>query len=84
LAGGLLGAELTHPYYELTERRIEVMIASPKRRQVVMDTLSDLAIPPGGSANDLITMRLVNTPESMALLKTRLPLLVWIGIPLTR
>jgi len=29
---GFWGAELTHPYYELTERGLEVTIASPSKR----------------------------------------------------
>ncbi|HJZ74390.1 MAG TPA: type 1 glutamine amidotransferase domain-containing protein [Vicinamibacterales bacterium] len=65
---GFWGAELTHPYYELTERGIEVTIASPNGGKVVMDTLSDPRDPSKWSANDLITMGFVNTPECMALL----------------
>src|SRR5262249_51633317 len=38
---GFWGAELTHPYYERTERWIEVTIASPKGGKVDMDALSD-------------------------------------------
>jgi putative intracellular protease/amidase len=65
---GFWGAELTHPFYELTERGIEVTIASPNGGKVVMDTLSDPRDPSHWSANDLITMGFVNTPECMALL----------------
>lgn len=65
---GFWGAELTHPYYELTERGIEVTIASPSGGKVVMDALSDPRDPSKWSANDLITMGFVNTPELMALL----------------
>src|SRR6516225_5372670 len=66
---GFWGAELTHPFYELTERGIEVTIASPSGGKVVMDTLSDPRDPSKWSANDLITMGFVNTPEYMALLE---------------
>src|SRR5215831_25333 len=52
---GFWGAELTHPYYELTERGIEVTIASPNGGNVVMDALSDPRDPSKWSANDLIT-----------------------------
>src|SRR5919206_2848515 len=38
---GFWGAELTHPYYELTERGVDVMIASPDGGHVEMDGLSD-------------------------------------------
>jgi putative intracellular protease/amidase len=65
---GFWGAELTHPYYELTERGFEVMIASPDGGRVEMDGLSDPRDPSKWSSEDLITMGFVNTPELMALL----------------
>jgi putative intracellular protease/amidase len=66
---GFWGAELTHPYYELTERGIEVTIASPGGGKVEMDALSDPRDESRWSAEDLITMGFVNTPELMALLE---------------
>src|SRR5438874_7983353 len=66
---GFWGAELTHPYYELTERGVEVTIASPEGGKVEMDSLSDPRDPSKWSAEDLITMGFVNTPELMALLE---------------
>ena len=66
---GFWGAELTHPYYELTERGIEVTIASPDGGQVQMDALSDPRDESKWSADDLITMGFVNTPELMAFLE---------------
>jgi putative intracellular protease/amidase len=66
---GFWGAELTHPYYELTERGISVTIASPAGGKVEMDSLSDPRDPSRWSAEDLITMGFVNTPELMALLE---------------
>ena len=66
---GFWGAELTHPYYELTERGIEVTIASPAGGRVEMDSLSDPRDPSRWSTEDLITMGFVNTPELMALLE---------------
>ena len=66
---GFWGAELTHPYYELTERGVEVTIASPDGGKVEMDSLSDPRDPSKWSAEDLITMGFVNTPELMALLE---------------
>jgi putative intracellular protease/amidase len=59
---GFWGAELTHPYYELTERGVEVTIASPDGGRVEMDALSDPRDPSQWSAEDLITMGFVNTP----------------------
>jgi putative intracellular protease/amidase len=66
---GFWGAELTHPYYELTERGVEVTIASPNGGKVQMDPLSDPRDESKWSAEDLITMGFVNTPELMALLE---------------
>jgi putative intracellular protease/amidase len=66
---GFWGAELTHPYYELTERGVAVTIASPRGGKVEMDSLSDPRDPSRWSADDLITMGFVNTPELMALLE---------------
>src|SRR5437763_4287507 len=66
---GFWGAELTHPYYELTERGIAVTVASPAGGKVEMDSLSDPRDPSKWSADDLITMGFVNTPELMALLE---------------
>ena len=66
---GFWGAELTHPYYELTERGVEVTIASPDGGPVQMDSLSDPRDASKWSAEDLITMGFVNTPELVALLE---------------
>ncbi len=66
---GFWGAELTHPYYELTERGVEVTIASPRGGKVEMDALSDPRDESRWSSEDLITMGFVNTPELMALLE---------------
>ena len=66
---GFWGAELTHPYYELTERGFEVTIASPAGGKVQLDTLSDPRDASKWSAEDLITMGFVNTPELMDLLE---------------
>jgi putative intracellular protease/amidase len=65
---GFWAEELTHPYYELTERGIDVTIASPHGGKVELDQLSDPRDPSKWSANDLISMGFVNTPELMALL----------------
>src|SRR6516165_624326 len=66
---GFWAAELTHPYYELTQRGVEVTIASPDGGKVEMDALSDPRDPSKWSSEDLITMGFVNTPELMALLE---------------
>lgn len=66
---GFWGAELTHPYYELTEAGFRVTIASPNGGKVEMDALSDPRDPSQWSADDLITMGFVNTPALTALLE---------------
>jgi putative intracellular protease/amidase len=65
---GFWGAELTHPYFELTERGVDVTIASPDGGKVELDALSDPRDESRWSASDLITMGFVTTPELMALL----------------
>src|SRR5438034_1273009 len=71
---GFWGAELTHPYYELSERGVEVTIASPAGGKVEMDALSDPRDPSKWSAEDLITMGFISTPELMAVLEDTPPL----------
>ncbi|MBV8712786.1 MAG: type 1 glutamine amidotransferase domain-containing protein [Solirubrobacterales bacterium] len=66
---GFWAAELTHPYYELTERGIEITIASPGGGKVEMDSLSDPRDPSQWSVEDLISMGFVNTPALMELLE---------------
>ena len=66
---GFWAEELTHPYYELTERGIAVTIASPDGGKVEFDALSDPRDPSKWSANDLVSMGFVNTPDLMALLE---------------
>lgn len=66
---GFWGAELTHPYFELTEAGFRVTIASPDGGKVEMDALSDPRDPSKWAAEDLITMGFVNTPELAALLE---------------
>jgi putative intracellular protease/amidase len=65
---GFWGAELTHPYFELTQRGVDVTIASPQGGKVELDSLSDPRDPSKWSADDLITMGFLNTPELAALL----------------
>src|SRR5919204_5364520 len=66
---GFWAAELTHPYYEMTERGIHVTIASPGGGKVEMDSLSDPRDPSQWSAEDLISMGFVHTPALMDLLE---------------
>ena len=65
---GFWAAELTHPWYELTERGVEVTIASPDGGRVEFDALSDPRDASRWSSEDLISMGFVHTPELLALL----------------
>jgi putative intracellular protease/amidase len=67
---GFWAAELTHPYYELTERGVEVTIASPDGGKVEMDSLSDPRDPSQWSAEDLVSMGFLHTPALMDLLES--------------
>ena len=66
---GFWAAELTHPYYELTERGVEVTIASPGGGKVEADALSDPRDDSKWSSEDLISMGFLNTPELVAKLE---------------
>jgi putative intracellular protease/amidase len=66
---GFWAAELTHPYYELTERGVEVTIASPDGGKVEFDGYSDPRDESKWSVEDLISMGFAHTPELMALLE---------------
>jgi putative intracellular protease/amidase len=66
---GFWAAELFHPYYEFSQKRYAVTIASPDGGRVEMDALSDPRDDSKWSADDLISMGAVNTPEITALLE---------------
>src|SRR5215475_12046828 len=66
---GFWGAELTHPYYELTQRGVAVTITSPDGGRVEMDALSDPRDESNWSADDLITLGFLSTPGLVALLQ---------------
>jgi putative intracellular protease/amidase len=66
---GFWAAELFHPYYEFAQRRYEVTIASPLGGKVELDALSDPRDESKWSADDLISMGALTTPEIAALLE---------------
>ena len=66
---GFWAAELTHPYYEFNRVRYDVTIASPNGGKVELDALSDPRDESKWSADDLISMGFLNTPELVALLE---------------
>lgn len=66
---GFWAAELTHPYYAFQGVRYDVTIASPDGGKVELDALSDPRDESKWSADDLISMGFLNTPELVALLE---------------
>src|SRR3954452_12056865 len=66
---GFWAAELFHPYYEFTQKRYAVTIASPEGGKVEVDALSDPRDESQWSADDLISMGALNTPAITALLE---------------
>ena len=71
---GFWWAELTHPYWELTEHGYEVVIASPEGGAIVPDGFSDPEDPSGYSANDLISLGFKHNPTTAALIENTVPL----------
>ena len=66
---GFWAAEMTHSYYEFTEKGYQVDIVSPKGGKVQIDAYSDPRDPSGYSAHDLISMGFLSTPNLAALLE---------------
>lgn len=66
---GFWWSELTHPYYEMTEKGYEVEVFSPAGGRCEADAMSDPRDPSGYSASDLITMGFINTPSLAALVE---------------
>jgi putative intracellular protease/amidase len=66
---GFWAAELFHPYYEFTQRRYEVTIASPEGGRVEVDALSDPRDESRWSADDLISLGALNSPDVVSRLE---------------
>src|SRR5436309_717514 len=66
---GFWAAELLHPFHEFTNKRYDVTIASPEGGRVEVDALSDPRDESRWSADDLISMGALNTPEITGLLE---------------
>lgn len=63
---GFWWSELTHPYFELTEKGYEVEIFSPDGGRCEADAMSDPRDASGYSASDLITLGFLNRPDLVA------------------
>ena len=66
---GFWWSELTHPFYEFTEKGYEVEIFSPEGGKCEADAMSDPRDASGYSATDLISMGFINTPSLAALVE---------------
>lgn len=66
---GFWWAELTHPWWEFTERGYEVTIASPAGGPIVADGFSDPEDASGYSAHDLISLGFKQSPAHRALVE---------------
>ena len=64
---GFWWAELSHPYWEFTERGYEVEVFSPEGGDLVADGYSDPEDESGYSAHDLISLGFKKSPHTAAL-----------------
>jgi putative intracellular protease/amidase len=71
---GFWWAELTHPYWEFTERGYEVDFASPEGGALDADAWSDPRDKSGYSAEDLISLGFINSPAHLKLVQDSKPL----------
>jgi putative intracellular protease/amidase len=71
---GFWWAELTHPWWEFTERGYRVTIASPAGGAIVADGFSDPEDASGYSAHDLISLGFKRSPAHRALVEDTVPL----------
>jgi putative intracellular protease/amidase len=67
-------SEVSHPYWHLTERDVEVDFASPKGGQVVYDQYSDPHFEKSMEPNDLVSKGFLSDPKVQEKLANTLPL----------
>jgi putative intracellular protease/amidase len=71
---GYWWAELSHPFWEFTERGYTVDVASPDGGPLRADSWSDPRDESGYSAEDLISLGFINSPAHMRLVEESKPL----------
>jgi putative intracellular protease/amidase len=71
---GFWWAELSHPYWELTERGYHVDVASPDGGRLEADAWSDPRDESRYSADDLLSLGFINSPEHLKLVEHSKPL----------
>ena len=67
---GFWWAELTHPYWEFTERGYQVEIASPRGGALSWDSWSDPRDESGYSAHDLVSLGFIHSPKHFELVQS--------------
>ena len=70
---GFWWSELTHPYFEFTEKGYEVEVFSPEGGKCTADAMSDPRDPSGYSETDLISMGFLSTPKLAAQIENTKP-----------
>jgi putative intracellular protease/amidase len=71
---GFWWSELTHPYWEFTEHGYRVDVASPDGGMLEADSWSDPRDESRYSADDLVSLGFINSPEHVKLVERSLPL----------
>jgi putative intracellular protease/amidase len=71
---GFWWAELTHPYWEFVERGFEVAVYSPDGGKLEADSWSDPRDDSGYSADDLISLGFINSPDHLRLVEESRPI----------
>jgi putative intracellular protease/amidase len=71
---GFWWAELAHPYWELTEQGYHVDVASPDGGRLEGDSWSDPRDKSGYSADDLLSLGFLSSPEHVRLVEQSKPL----------
>src|SRR5215475_6771607 len=70
---GFWWAELTHSYWEFVERGYEVVVASLEGGKLEGDKWSDPRDESGYSADDLISLGFIDSPQHMKLVEESMP-----------
>lgn len=70
---GFWWSELTHPYYQFTEKGYQVEVFSPQGGKCEPDAMSDPRDASGYSETDLISMGFASTPKLAALIEHTKP-----------
>jgi len=70
---GFWWSELTHPYFEFTEKGYHVAVFSPNGGKCEADAMSDPRDPSGYSETDLISRGFLSTPRLAALVENTQP-----------